>query len=1055
MKSYATKIFFILLVVLFQNNLSAQSASEGNYYSPEAGYYMFGINGGWAYQSSDIRNDFSGYGLGLTLGKNLFYRQGAPLSLDLRGRLLYTKSLGIDGERSFDIQNNIVLSGIDNLDYTNFPTELDVENGFVFHNHRTDIGELSLEAVLRLNRLREQTGFIVGLYGGIGLDYYLTRIDQLKNGEHYYTEYANLDPSLSKSQTVERLKNGILDGTFETNADGFSNGPRLDWMPSLGLELGYQITPNFAFLLGHRATFARNNILDGQEWADANNDLYHYTSLGLEWNISPKEKKQRKPEIDVRVPEFNPHVQNSRYANVRANIRYINSAADVQFYVNNRKEPFEYSNGRFSTNFTLEPGRNEIVISASNAIGTARKLLVINWEQGSVISIPNDNNPPPPPNTGNPPTVRFDNPARDNTTTTNANYSVIARISGVQSRSNIEFSINGITQNFNYNSSSDELTANVSLVQGQNRIVIRARNQYGNDQEQRYITLERRGEVPEVRITRPGNNTRTESANINLEARINGIEDSREITLLLNGNRVNFFNFSGNTLRETLTLREGNNTIVVQAQNRYGRDEDQVNVRYSKPVIETKKPPRVNITDPVNNSTAQQQKVNLRAKIENVRSRNNIRLTVNGGSVNNFTYNSLSGLLTAQVNLVDGNNTISVRATNEDGQDQQSVNVRYVAQALPKVTITNPNNSPHTSNTRTLTAKARITNVPNKSGVQITLNGQRVNNFNYSSSGQVSVLISLKEGNNTLRIKGINNSGNDEDSVNIRYSPAKNPPIVKIITPKNEAKLTSSKVRFSADVKNASKRQVSVFIDGKSFSNFTMTGTKVSGLANVQSGRHTLIVKAVNGDGSDDQTVVFYYNRPIAKPTVKITQPSKSGMTVKQERTTLKASVTGVKSKAEISVKLNGRSVNFNFDTRTKTINALLTLRSGDNNVIVTATNTGGSASDKRLIKYFKTSDIPTSKLKPKVTITSVSAPATNPFDPDRARSTIIAIIDNISSKSEITFTYKGEVRTDFTFNKLEKRFQITVDLTRGENPFTIKASNRAGSDTEERVISF
>ena len=60
----------------------------------QGGQLTLGLNAGWSYQSSDIRTNFEGFGLGATLAKNLYYRPGAALSFDARGRLLFARQYG-------------------------------------------------------------------------------------------------------------------------------------------------------------------------------------------------------------------------------------------------------------------------------------------------------------------------------------------------------------------------------------------------------------------------------------------------------------------------------------------------------------------------------------------------------------------------------------------------------------------------------------------------------------------------------------------------------------------------------------------------------------------------------------------------------------------------------------------------------------------------------------------------------------------------------------------------------------------------------------------------
>lgn len=969
MQIHRTKLFFVLTLFLSAFLLNAQEIAEHTYYSPNAGYYTFGINAGSAYQSSDIKTNFQGWGASLTLSKNVYYQKGAPLSIDLRARGLYTRSYGLDNKKSFDIANNSILNGSKSLDYLNYPTSTGVTQGFVYQNHRTDIGELSLEAVFRLNKLREQTGWLIGLYGGVGIDGYLTRYNQLNGSTTYHNEYASIDESLSRSQVLNRLKNEILDNTYETYADGFQKGLNVSWMPSLGIELGYQLSPNIAFLLGHRTTFARNNLLDGQQWADDKNDLYHYTSLGLEFNLEGRTRvKTQKPIIDVRLPEYSPFTQRDRYANIRASIKNINSAADVQFYLNNKPEDFSYSQGAFAGNITLKPGRNELVIAASNPFGTTRELLVINWEEGNVVSNPEyiPPTPTPPAQTVIRPDIRFVNPSYNNETTRNQNYNVRATINGISNKNGVQFYVNGQTRNFNFDTRRKELNANISLREGNNTVIIRAENSAGRDEAQRNIVLEIQGEKPIVRINRPSNNASLEANSTTLEATIQNVSNSQDITVMVNGSRIGYVDFRNGTLRKDVSLREGRNTITVSARNRFGNAEDRIYVNVSRPVIESPTArPQVTISSPTNSSITRNATTNVRAKVKNVRSKNNVQLLVNGSKISNFTFNSLSGLLNANITLTKGNNNITVKAQNQGGQDQASVNVRYETGSAPLVSITNPLNSPHTSTSKTMAVKAATNHIANKTNINVWLNGRGVSNFSFSN-GQVIIPVSLKKGNNTVRIEVTNDTGTAEDNAVIKH----NPP-----TPK--------------------------------------------------------------------------------APTVRITAPQKSGATYQSNRSQVKAVTQNVNSKAEISVLLNGKSINFDYKSNLRLIVADVNLKQGTNRVIIKVQNNGGQDRAETTLNHSpKIVKVPVKKA-PKISKVSVSTPATDVFNPDNARCSISATLDNISSKSQISFQFKGKIVKDFTWTPSTKRFRAVVDIGRGSTPFKITVRNNDGEDSVSDVINY
>jgi len=342
------------------------------------GHYTLGINGGWAYQQSDVRPTLDGFGFGLTLAKNLYLRPQAPLSFDIRGRFLYTQSYGLDHTATTGIENDEALNGSRNLDYT-------TDNGgpgFVYRNHRTDIAELGLEGVLTLNKLRERTGIVASLYGGINLDWYLTRTNQADtDGSSYAEAYEALSQDGTNRARINALKNDILDNSYETRASGFNSGGKVGLMPAVGLELGYHFTPRFYMGLGHKVTFAQTDLLDGNQWEDnnnvtANNDLYHYTSIHARW-ILERKRKMVPPIIDITSPSSCPHSTKSPNIVLRADIQHVNSSMDVTCRVNGRAVDFSFYNGDFVSDLYLEPGRNDVVITATNPAGQDEASCVI------------------------------------------------------------------------------------------------------------------------------------------------------------------------------------------------------------------------------------------------------------------------------------------------------------------------------------------------------------------------------------------------------------------------------------------------------------------------------------------------------------------------------------------------------------------------------------------------------------------------------------------------------------------------------------------------------
>lgn len=1237
-----TRLLFIILAMAMLHSAGAQSINQRFGNNLSRGYYTFGLNAGWAYQSSDVRAASGGYGLGATLAKNLYYRNGAALAFDLRGRLLFARTYGLGLSRAYDIANNSALNGDRVLDYTTYPANLEEPQGFVFHNHRTDIFELGLEGVLTFNRLRERTGFVFSLFGGIGADWYRAKIDQANsNGQAYFEDYAAIKSNFGDALTRERLKS-VLDKTYETTADGFDgNLGKIGLMPSAGLEIGYQLSQRFSVHLGHRVTFSGTNILDGNRWADTQNDLYHYTNFAMRWIIQPRRDKPLAPVIEITTPITNPYTTNNPNDGiVRAIIRNINSAADVESFVNGRQERFDYDNQRFTTEFQLRPGRNDIVITARNQVGTARKEVTIYYEDRII-------GPPPPPPAGRAPGITITNPPTRNYRTSNANFTIRASVQEVFNKNDITLEYNGNTrQSFYFDSSTGELYTDVVLREGENRIYIRARNSYGDASEDASVIYQREA-LPLVSITRPDRErTETQQPTAIIEADVRGVNRQQDVTMVVNGRQFrNFsfdvsreqlraevsleqganyieinasnaagqskdgvtitysrqvsqlrptvvitdpskpssstskssapieattqnvaqksdvrffvngrettnFNFSNNTGRisstvslesgsnevrirvsnrdgeaeasvsirrigddislpqaprvsisqpadgasfdqprvdfraktervsskenvtfsfngrnisdfnfnrlsgeitASLTLTEGNNVARIVVRNEAGTDEATSNVRYKTAAAK----PEVSISQPANNSTASTQEVSLKATTRNVSAKSEITMTFNGRTANNFAFDAGRQEITSTLNLEGGNNVVTIKVSNSGGQAEATANVRYNPAKPPVVDITAPNTADYTSSDRSYTVRATIQHVNNKGDISVKVNGQPQNNFTFStSSGELSLPLTLAEGQTTVAISARNSAGSDEASVRIRYA-APQLPEVKINQPQNKATVTSPNVTLEASVRFISdKKGVTIKVNGKSLATFDLRNESLSAAINgLKKGSNRIEVTAQNRDGSasDAITVVYEPTVAVAKPEVRFVQPSRAGTSSRSATADIVAEVKNVSAKTDLLLKINGVATeNFNFDAKGSKLTATISLTSGTNAIEIEASNSAGSAKANTDIRYQGATEP-----GPSVKIASVSQPTTNPLNPNVGRSTVVANIDRVSSKNQITFTVNGRRISDFNFNPKTGSFDCTFELERGANNIVLRAETPNGADEETRSINF
>ncbi len=1124
--------YFTLLITcqLFCTEVAAQQST----YVRQPGYWTFGLNGGLAYQSSDVPIEWNGWGVGMTLAKNLYYQAGAPLSFDLRGRFLYNQSYGLGHSRSLGILNNNALNGQrpSGLDYTadgGGP-------GFVYDNYKTEMGELALEGVINFNRLREKTNVNLSIFGGIGLDLYHTKINQTDfSGDLYAQQYLDIDPRNPVSFKRSFLRDNILDDSYETDADGFENGAKLGFMPALGIELGYQFTPRFSMGIGHKLTFPLNDILDGQKWdnnnlATGNNDLHHYTNLHLRWIIEAGEKNLEPPLIQIIRPTSNPYTTRELYTQVAAKISRVQSAMDVTAVLNGGQTSFNFKKDYFTWSNELRPGRNELVITATNAAGRDQKKVILIFKDGIIDTPP----PPPdadvrpevditnPPNRnytsnrpsfdlraqinhvsnkrqislrvngqeiydfdyrpnqgtlqttlslekgrnyvqitartsggtaeddaiinydrqnqgGNRPNVRITRPSSDPYRTSTERQIIEAQIDGVKNKSQITFRFNGRVQN-NFSFSGRTLRAEVYLRSGTNDVEVEARNNAGSSRDSRQLILRDNNTppaaAPTVEFLRPSQrSTTSDQVRYDIRARVRNVASARDIRFYLNGNRIQNFRFQNDILTHTISLRDGSNNVTIEASNRVGSDKESVTIRYSKVVVNTATPPQVTISRPSSTSTSSAQ-VALEAKVLNVQRKDQITLTLNGRVVGNFTYNSRSKLVNANLTLNKGQNTIVVKAVNNDGSDEDSHSIRFEQQSRPpQVSITKPSSS-STSNPE-VRLEAKTLYVSTKSNVRITLNGQTVSNFSYNTKNKIATAtLTLREGNNTIVVKGSNADGSDEDTHSIRYQRRSTPPQVTITRP-SATSTSSATVSLEAKALNvSSKSNVRITLNGQTISNFNFNTQSKIATANLKlrEGSNTIVVKGSNADGSDEDSHTIRYQRKSTPPQVTITRPTSNS--TQNPVINLQAEIRNISSKREATLLLNGKQVTtFDYSTSTKLLRTSLKLRSGKNTIIVKAQNNDGSDQDTKVITYQAPSNPPQ---------VSISQPA-NKSTVKSTSTTVKAQIKRVKGKSNVRFFVNGQEQSSFDFSGTS--FSARANLRKGANTIRITAKNTDGSD--------
>lgn len=175
----------------------------------------------------------------------------------------------------------------------------------IYTNYKTRVQDLSLQGVITLNNIRfhkAKTGMNFYLFGGIGGLIYDAKINAANDetGTIYSAEFASIAGNVysNRKDTKKALKD-VLDDSYETRAENDKQVlPTLfddTFRPSLTLGAGiaFKLSNKFNLALEDRWTFVKDDLLDGQRWAEQGDltrdyDAFHFLSLGLNYNLGRK-----------------------------------------------------------------------------------------------------------------------------------------------------------------------------------------------------------------------------------------------------------------------------------------------------------------------------------------------------------------------------------------------------------------------------------------------------------------------------------------------------------------------------------------------------------------------------------------------------------------------------------------------------------------------------------------------------------------------------------------------------------------------------------------------
>ena len=736
MKEFLLSLFTFSFCII----ISAQKVDYDN-----TSKLFMGINLGGTWNTTDVKYKL-GAGWGITLGKSYNYNYGKIVSFDIRARYLSGNWYGQDTSISNSADYSGALSAY--------------QSQGIIHNFKSKTRRLALELVVHLNGLTEKTGIDPYVFGGIGLTFNRT-----------YGNLLQIDSS-SIYQYPSALSE--LDDTYESVLDGYdAKKYEVNVMPSLGFGLGYQIGKATTIGIEHKTTFTPQDVFDGVSNSSprSKNDLYHYTSLYIQFRVNKTPRENPLPNQTISCPKpiikfsnssRDKSVSTSPQFTINAAVTNVSGMSNISLLnSSNLMVPYSYDSysNQLSANVILNPGINIFTLTATNECGTEQKTITIQYKD--CID----------------PSLSFINPASERTTVTYPSFTFSANINGLLNTQGILVYQNGILlNNISYNPTTRILQSNVTLQPGLNTFTVSLTNNCGSTSSSFTVSYENCIK-PKITSTNPITNTVVSLPALRLKATIDNITSKENITVTLNGRQVSTttYNTTTKTADISLQLSSGTNTIIISATNNCGSDNETIIINLNDCIAPV-------ITINGRNSTVSAAAYSLSASIVNMPLREGITVTLNG-SPQNFTFSN--GQLISNINLQVGENKLILSAVRNCGTDSKIIIINLDDCIAPVVTI-NARNS--TVSAAAYSLLASIVNMPSREGITVTLNGSP-QNFTFSN-GQLTSNINLQVGENKLIISAVRNCGTDSKTISIIYTIPK--PIPKpAVEEKKDAKPTT------------------------------------------------------------------------------------------------------------------------------------------------------------------------------------------------------------------------------------------------------------------------
>lgn len=1038
----------ILLIILFISG-QAQNITLSSLNAK----YRLGFNIGNLYQCSDVER-LPGFGYGLTFEKILKPGSEDFFSFSLRARYLHGISKGLDYKQFTGILHNPALNGTRNslINYVNSP-------GFVYNNFRTKITDFSGELMLYCNQLWLKTHILLYGWGGFSLVYYEATINALDELGNMY-DYASINPG-TKDFIIDQLKN-MLDKKYESYADNLSK-PENTYGPSAGIGLGIQLSKRIAIGIEHKTTWTYTDLLDGQQWDNnnqksSNDDIYHYTVLGLkfilggsdETKIKRKNKSEiedtKRPQIFITTPGTNPYQSPDCKASITGSVTNLTSVQQLVIKENAvTLNPSEYffrpETGTFKIERTIK-ANTEYQIIATNPYGSAIKFQHIHCSPKI-----------------NKPVITIEKPQVSPFITPDCKAEITALIENIQGKEYLTVTENNVpipATQFTFNENKRLIIS--KNIKDRSSFTITARNDAGTTSAEIIIDCRKSSPKPEIKITNPVVNPYSSpDCKADVRAVVTGITNKSQITITENGNLMaqSAFTFdpAGGIVRINKII-SGTSTFVIKVENASG------SASASTVILcrEAKKLPIVEITNPIFNPfTSEDCIADITARIQNIDNSGQISVYEGSNKLSSsyYQFDNYSKVLKIK-KLLSGSSTIRIVAENEAGTAEDEVEIKCIKKVplLPKVNITEPKTNPFVTSNCKITIYAHVENIERSDQLSITENGFTVSSMYWNFNSMTNTVSIQKEvtGTSAFEIIAKNEAGSAKASITVKCDKKSLQPTITILSPQNNPYQTSDcRVNIKISTTNVSnKSQIMLKENGIIIpaSDFSFDNNGIITLTRDFTGKNTIEIKVTTPEGSASTSLVIECLPKKLPPEIKLIEPTVSPFITSDCQVMIKFSVKYINNKSELTLTENGNPIpgtSWFYDAAENMVSFSKKI-TGQSVFELTAVTSAGKTSSKAIIQCQ-----PQEQKLPKIVITY---PSQNPFKTSDCNIQLVAVTTNVASKNQITIKENGNIISSegFSFDPANGKINMTRNVTDKSN-IEIKVTTNTGTAVASMTI--